>query len=86
MGILDTCRDHRRLTTCQKQNRQNEPAGQETFQLGWRSVCNVEPRTCIGTTDISLAVKKQYRQNELAGWVEVPTRVDVRVTADPRHM
>ena len=22
------CRDHRRLTECQKQNRQNEPAGQ----------------------------------------------------------
>ena len=22
------CRDHKRLTECQKQNRQNEPAGQ----------------------------------------------------------
>ena len=27
-GISDTCRDHRCLTTCQKQHRQNEPAGQ----------------------------------------------------------
>ena len=27
-GIPDTCRDHRRLTACQKQHRQNEPAGQ----------------------------------------------------------
>ena len=27
-GIPDTCRDLRRLTTCQKQHRQNEPAGQ----------------------------------------------------------
>ena len=26
-GIPDTCRDHRHLTTCQKQHRQNEPAG-----------------------------------------------------------
>ena len=27
-GILDMCRDHRCLTACQKQHRQNEPAGQ----------------------------------------------------------
>ena len=27
-GILDMCRDHRCLTTCQKQHRQNESAGQ----------------------------------------------------------
>ena len=27
-GIPDTCRDLRRLTTCQKQHRENEPAGQ----------------------------------------------------------
>ena len=27
-GISDTCRDHRFLTACQKQHRQNEPAGQ----------------------------------------------------------
>ena len=27
-GISDMCRDHRCLTTCQKQHRQNEPAGQ----------------------------------------------------------
>ena len=26
--ILDTCRDHKFVTTCQKQHRQNEPAGQ----------------------------------------------------------
>ena len=85
MGILDTCRDHRRLTTCQKQHRQNEPAGQETFQLGWKSVqwgiqdMYRDHRHLIGC-------QKKYRQNELAGWVEVPTGVDVRVTADPRHM
>ena len=28
MGILDMCRDHRRLTECKNQNRQNESAGQ----------------------------------------------------------
>ena len=28
MGILDRCRDHRRLMICQKQHRQNELAGQ----------------------------------------------------------
>ena len=31
-------------------------------------------------------LSKQYRQNELAGWVEVPTGVDVRMTEDPRQM
>ena len=28
MGILDTCWDYRHLTTCQKQHRQSESAGQ----------------------------------------------------------
>ena len=28
MGNPDMCRDHRCLTACQKQHRQNEPAGQ----------------------------------------------------------
>ena len=27
-GILNTCRDHKFVTTCQKQHRQNDPAGQ----------------------------------------------------------
>ena len=40
------CRDHSHLTECQKQNRQNEPAGQ----------------------------------------VDVPTRVEVHVTGHFRHM
>ena len=42
--------------------------------------------TCVGTTDVSLPVKKQHRQNELAGQVDIPTRVEVRVMGDPRHM
>ena len=40
------CRDHKHLTECQKQNRQNEPAGQ----------------------------------------VDIPTRVEVHVMGDPRQM
>ena len=40
------CRDHRHLNACQKQHRQNEPAGQ----------------------------------------VDVPTRVQVHVTGDPGHV
>ena len=45
-GISDTCRDHKFVTTCQKQHRQNEPAGQ----------------------------------------VDVPTRMEVRVMGDPSHV
>ena len=45
-GISDTCRDHRCLTACQKQHRQNEPAGQ----------------------------------------VDIPTRVEICVMGDPGHM
>ena len=32
--------------------------------------------TCVGTTDVSQLVKKQHRQNEPAGQVDVPTRVE----------
>ena len=45
-GISATCIDHRHLTTCQKQHRQNEPAGQ----------------------------------------VDIPTRVEVHVTGNPGHV
>ena len=40
------CKDHRRLNACQKQHRENEPAGQ----------------------------------------VDIPTRVEIRVTGDPGHV
>ena len=40
------CMDHRRLNACQKQHRENEPAGQ----------------------------------------VDIPTRVEIRVTGDPGHV
>ena len=32
------------------------------------------------------ACQKQHRQNELAGQVDIPTRVEVDVTGDFRHM
>ena len=34
MGDPDICRDHRHLTTCQKQHRQNELAGQADIPTG----------------------------------------------------
>ena len=40
----------------------------------------------VGTTDILLICQKQNRQNEPAGQVDVPTRVEVHVTGDFRHM
>ena len=33
-GISATCRDHRHLIACQKQHRQNEPAGQIDIPTG----------------------------------------------------
>ena len=44
--MRDMCREHRCLTTCQKQYRQNEPAGQ----------------------------------------IDIPTLVEVCVMGDPRHV
>ena len=41
-------------------------------------------RTCVGTTDVSQLVKKQHRQNEPAGQVDVSTTLD-RMIGD-RHM
>ena len=34
MGDKDMCRDHRHLTSWQKQHRQNEPAGLVDFPTG----------------------------------------------------
>ena len=69
-------RDHRCLTECQKQNRQDEPAGQVDVTTRVE-VSVTRSRTCVGTTDVSLPVKKQHRQNELAGQEDIPTRVEV---------
>ena len=44
------CRDHRCLTTCQKQHRQNDPAGQVDI-CALRSTCDGGSQTDVGTTD-----------------------------------
>ena len=71
-GIPDICRDHRHLTTCQKQHRQNEPAGQvdiptwvEVHVKGIPDICR--DHRCFTTC------QKQHRQNEPAGQVGVAT-------------
>ena len=33
-----------------------------------------------------IACQKQHRENELAGQVDIPTRVEIRVTGDPGHV
>ena len=81
-GIPDTCRDHKCLTTCEKQHRQNEPAGQVDIPsrveicVIWHPGHVLGPKTC----------QKQHRQNEPAGQVDVPTWLEVCVTGDPRHL
>ena len=79
------CRDHRCLTACQKQHRQNEPAGLvdiptrvEVCVMGIPDMCRHHRRltTC----------QKQHRQNEPAGEVDVPAGVEVCVMEDPRHI
>ena len=47
------CRDHRCLTACQKQHRQNEPAGQVDIPTRVEVLCDGGSRTDVGTTDIS---------------------------------
>ena len=79
------CRDHRRLTACQKEHRQNEPAFRVNISTG------VEI-SGWGITDTfkdhrhPTASQKQYRQYESAGWVDIATEVEVRVTVDPKNV
>ena len=81
----DTCRDHRCLTTYEKQHRQNEPAiqvdvptGVEVHVMGDKDMCRDHRHltTC----------QKQHRQNKPAGQVDIPTRVEVHVTGNPGYM
>ena len=69
------CRDHRHLTAW---------SGRCYYQGG--GPCDARSRTCVGTTDVSPSVKKQHRQHEPAGQVDIPTRVEIHVMGDPRHM
>ena len=85
MGIPDMCRDHRCLTACQKQYRQNVPAGQIDFPT-WVEVHVMGIlATCIDHRHLTTC-QKQHRQNEPAGQVDISTRVEVRVTGDPKHV
>ena len=70
-------RDHRHPTACQKQYRQNVPAGQIDIPT-WVEVCVMVSRTCVGTTDISPPVKNNtdrmnqiVRKRLLLGWRSV---------------
>ena len=65
-------------------DRMNQPV-RKTFRIWWRSVWWVIPDMYRDHRHL-IACQKQYRQNEPAGWIEVPTGVDVCVTADPRHI
>ena len=64
---------------CQKQHRQNEPAGQVDVPT------RVEIHVIGGSLDMCrdhrclTACQKQHRQNEPAGQVDIPTRVEVPV-------
>ena len=74
MGMQDTCRDHRCLTACQKQHRQNEPAGSGRHSYEGGGLCDRGSRTHVGTTDISPPVKNNTdRMNQLVR-IDVPTR------------
>ena len=78
-------RDHRCLTACQKQHRQNESAGQVDIPT-WLEVSVTGILDTCRNHRCLTACQKQHRQNELAGQVDIPTRVKVCVTGDPGHM
>ena len=64
--MRDMCREHRCLTTCQKQYRQNEPAGQIDVPT-WVEVCVMgDPRHVYGSqTSHSLSKNNTDRMNLL---------------------
>ena len=63
--MRDMCREHRCLTTCQKQYRQNEPAGQIDVPT-WIGLCDGVSQTLVGITDVSPPVKNNTdRMNQL---------------------
>ena len=79
------CRDHRSLNACQKQHRENEPAGQvdiptrvEICVTGILDMCR--DHRCL------TACQKQHRQNDPAGQADLPNRVRVTVMGHPGHL
>ena len=65
MGIPDMCRDHRCLTACQIQHRQNVPAGQIDIPT-WVEVRVMGFGPRVLTTDVSPPVQNNTdRMNQL---------------------
>ena len=56
-GDPDTSKDHRHLTICQKQYRQNEPAGLVDIPTGVEVRVTGRSQTRVLTTDVSPLVK-----------------------------
>ena len=79
------CRDHRHLTTCQKQHRQNKPAGWVDVPTGVEVHVMGDKDMCRDHRHLTTC-QKQHRQNKPAGQVDVPTRVEVHVTGNPGYM
>ena len=84
-GISDTCRDHKLVTTCQKQHKQNEPAGQVDIPTRVDIHVMVYPDMCMDHRCLTTC-QKQHRQNKPTGQVDVSTRVEVYLTGDPGQM
>ena len=78
------CTDHRCLTACQKQHRQNEPAGRVDVSTGVKVRVMGDPGQMY-RPQMSYHLSKTT-QRESAGQVEIPTRVEVRVMGDPGDM
>ena len=79
------CRDHRRLTECQKQNRQNEPAGQvdDTTKV---YICVIYILDMCRDHRCLTVCQNQHRQNKPTGQVDVSTSPEVYLTGDPGQM
>ena len=75
-GIPDTCRDHRCLTVCQKQQRKHEPAVEVDVPTLVEFHVRGIPDTCRDLRRLT-SCQKQHRQNEPAGQVDIPTWVEV---------
>ena len=63
---------------CQKQHRQNEPAGQVDVSTRVEVRVMGDPGHVYGPQCL-IACQKQHRQNESAGQVDIPARVEVHV-------
>ena len=70
---------------CQKQHRQNEPAGQVDIPTRVDIHVMGDPDMCTDHRCLTTC-QKQHRQNKPVGQVDVSTRVEVYLMGDPRKM